>query len=191
MNNPNKPSIQQIALVAYCPLGSPGNAATRAQQGANPPRLVEHPAVRQLAAKRGVSASQVLLLWNLQRGVAAVIPKSTSVAHIRENALPFFVAESTGGDAGSDGDSDGSSSGGGGGGGGGGGEGKKKKRGKKKSKRKHSGPVEGPVLSLEDFKAMEELKKTPVRYVPITDKQLAAVVRYKGEKAGDAEAFWD
>jgi alcohol dehydrogenase (NADP+) len=100
-----------IKIVAYCPIGSPGNAATRVEGAAPkrnssepvqvspwpvatspPPPLIENPVVNFRAALREVTPAQLLLQWNLQRGIAAVIPKSTSPEHIRENGLPYLVA---------------------------------------------------------------------------------------------------
>jgi len=102
-----------VALVAYCPLGSPGNAALRAaphlrseegEDGASVspkeegaavslsqsllPMLIAHPSVLRVAQRIAKTPSQVLLRWNLDRGVA-VIPKSTSAAHLADNVAVF------------------------------------------------------------------------------------------------------
>ena len=71
-----------IALTAYSPLGSPARPP-RWVKGDNPIPL-ELPAVLEAAAATGRSAAQVLLRWQLQRGVA-VIPKSVTPARIAEN----------------------------------------------------------------------------------------------------------
>ena len=47
-----------------------------------------HPVVAELAAKHGVSAAQVILRWNVQRGVA-VIPKSSKPERLVENLDVF------------------------------------------------------------------------------------------------------
>ncbi len=73
---------QGIALVAYCPIGSPGNAAKRSKFAAPP--LIQNPAILRVANAVGKTSGQVLLRWHLERGVA-VIPKSTSEKHILEN----------------------------------------------------------------------------------------------------------
>ena len=67
--------------VAYSPLGGQGSLF--------PNDLKERDAVARVARETGKSAAQVLLKWNLQRGVA-VIPKASSEAHLRENLAGCF-----------------------------------------------------------------------------------------------------
>ena len=67
---------KKVVVTAYCPLGSPGNAATWVKR--DHPALISHPDVRSIATRRGKPTSQVILRWGLQRGVV-VIPKSTNV----------------------------------------------------------------------------------------------------------------
>jgi diketogulonate reductase-like aldo/keto reductase len=80
-----------IQVVAYSPLGSPGNAATRYKgtgKGTGkgtPPKLIEHPTVVRVAGEAGRTPAQVLLRWALQRQVLS-IPKSTTPSRIRENS---------------------------------------------------------------------------------------------------------
>jgi alcohol dehydrogenase (NADP+) len=71
-----------IALTAYSPLGSPDRPA-RWRKEDNPIPL-EAPAVLAAAARTGRSPAQVLLRWQLQRGVVA-IPKSVTPSRISEN----------------------------------------------------------------------------------------------------------
>ena len=81
-------SAQGIQLVAYSPLGSPGNAAVRLKSksgAAAAPLLVKHPLVLRIAQGVRKTAAQVLLRWQLQRGVIP-IPKSTHEVRMRENA---------------------------------------------------------------------------------------------------------
>lgn len=60
-----------IALTAYCPLA----------QGA----VVHNATLREIGRKYGKSAAQVSLRWLLRKG-AVVIPKATSVEHLKANA---------------------------------------------------------------------------------------------------------
>lgn len=54
--------------------------------------LVKHPAISSIAEKRGLSPCQVILKWNIQRGVA-VIPQSSSPSHIKENLAAEFLPD--------------------------------------------------------------------------------------------------
>jgi diketogulonate reductase-like aldo/keto reductase len=64
-----------VTVTAYSPLAQGGE-------------LFEHPTLKQIADKHGVTPAQVVLRWNVQRGVV-VIPKSTSAARIASNADLF------------------------------------------------------------------------------------------------------
>jgi alcohol dehydrogenase (NADP+) len=75
-----------IAVTAYSPLGSPQRPARLVADG--DPAPLHDAAVAAIAAKHARSPAQVLLRWQLQRGVA-VIPKSTAPARIAENADVF------------------------------------------------------------------------------------------------------
>ena len=66
---------QNIALQAWYPLGGRGHNA----------ELLSDPTLAAIADAHGVSIPQVILRWNLQRGVV-VIPGSSNPAHIREDA---------------------------------------------------------------------------------------------------------
>ena len=53
---------------------------------ANMPKVVEQPTVQAIAARLGVSASQVGLAWLLARADnVLLIPGTSSVAHLEEN----------------------------------------------------------------------------------------------------------
>lgn len=67
-----------VHSVAYSPLGHRKDN-----------ELMTHPAVLEVAAEAGKSPAQVLLKWNVQRGVA-VIPKAGSEPHLRENIEGLF-----------------------------------------------------------------------------------------------------
>ena len=67
-----------IPVQAWYPLG--GRGYNRA--------LMNDPVLRDIAAAHGVTSAQVILRWNLQRGVV-VIPGSSNPDHIRENISIF------------------------------------------------------------------------------------------------------
>ncbi|OBQ51491.1 aldo/keto reductase [Halodesulfovibrio spirochaetisodalis] len=72
-----------IALTAYCPLGSIGTPITT-QDGSLPPPLLKHPLIISIAKKHSATPAQVLLAWLLKQGIAA-IPKSITPERIQEN----------------------------------------------------------------------------------------------------------
>ncbi|KFM24054.1 Alcohol dehydrogenase [NADP(+)] [Auxenochlorella protothecoides] len=65
-----------LRAIAYSPLGH------------SKTDLLGHPVVEELAKELDVVPAQVLLRWNVQRGVG-VIPKAGSAGHVRENADIF------------------------------------------------------------------------------------------------------
>lgn len=67
-----------VHSVAYSPLG----------HGVSK-ELLEHPIVTKISQETGKSPAQVLLKWNVQRGVA-VIPKATGERHLRDNFDGLF-----------------------------------------------------------------------------------------------------
>lgn len=70
------PYIQDLGIVVqgWYPLGGRGHTA----------ELLEDEVISGIAKAHGVSSAQVILRWNLQKGVA-VIPGSSNSDHIREN----------------------------------------------------------------------------------------------------------
>jgi len=62
---------RQMPLMAYCPL----------DQGA----LADHPALRPLALRHGVTPAQVAIAWLLAQGGVMPIPKAGSLLHLRHN----------------------------------------------------------------------------------------------------------
>lgn len=72
----------KIAVTAYSPMGSPGNAS------ADKPKLMDDSVVQQLAKKYDKSPSQILIRWAIERGTV-VIPKSVTPARIEENIQVF------------------------------------------------------------------------------------------------------
>ena len=79
------PFIQDKGIVVQCwyPLGGRGYTA----------ELLGNEMIQAIAAAHGVSAAQVILRWDLQRGIV-VIPGSSNPDHIREN-LDLFGFELT------------------------------------------------------------------------------------------------
>ena len=70
------PFIQSQGIVVQCwyPLGGRGYTA----------ELLNDEVIRRIAERHGVSSAQVILRWDLQRGIV-VIPGSSNPDHIREN----------------------------------------------------------------------------------------------------------
>ena len=68
-------------MQAWYPLGGRGWAH----------RLLADPTLLEIAAAHGKSAAQVVLRWELQRGILT-IPGSSDPAHIRENISVFDFA---------------------------------------------------------------------------------------------------
>ena len=70
------PYIQDVGMVVqgWYPLGGRGHTA----------ELLGDPVITEIAEKHDVSSAQVILRWNLQKGVV-VIPGSSNPDHIREN----------------------------------------------------------------------------------------------------------
>lgn len=77
------PFIQDKGIVVQCwyPLGGRGYTA----------ELLGDDTIQTIATAHGVSAAQVILRWDLQRGIV-VIPGSSNPEHIREN-LDLFGFE--------------------------------------------------------------------------------------------------
>ena len=79
------PFIQEKGIVVQCwyPLGGRGHTA----------ELLDDKTIRSIAEAHGVSSAQVILRWDLQRGIV-VIPGSSNPEHIKEN-LDLFGFELT------------------------------------------------------------------------------------------------
>jgi alcohol dehydrogenase (NADP+) len=73
-----------IPVTAYAPLGNTSPFYSFAAMENKAPPLLQNSIIKAVAAARGCSAAQVVLAWNLKRGVA-VIPKAAKEQHIKEN----------------------------------------------------------------------------------------------------------
>ena len=73
-----------IALTAYSPLGSGSRSKDGNAESNNKSALLEDAVILNIAHKLNVSAAQVILAWQMQRGVI-VIPKSANEARLQEN----------------------------------------------------------------------------------------------------------
>jgi len=71
------------AVTGYSPLGSSGYVEIGMDRGQSV-GLLQNPSVLEIAARVGKTPAQVLLRWGVQKG-NAVIPKTSSVARLREN----------------------------------------------------------------------------------------------------------
>jgi len=93
------PLLQQPELVAFCadqgihmtawaPLGSPDRPDSL--RTADAPVLLDSPAIKSIASRRGCTPAQVLIAWHVQRGIS-VIPKSVTPSRLRENLAAAAV----------------------------------------------------------------------------------------------------
>lgn len=67
-----------IAVTAYAPLGS------------GSPVMLENEIIRGIAEKNKATPAQILLAWNMERGLA-VIPKAVTEVHLKENIAALNV----------------------------------------------------------------------------------------------------
>lgn len=78
-----------VHLTAYSPLGS--SDRPEAMKIENEPSLMSDPTVHEIADRHDASPAQVLISWALHRGTA-VIPKSVTPAHIKDNRAAAELA---------------------------------------------------------------------------------------------------
>jgi alcohol dehydrogenase (NADP+) len=71
-----------IAVTAWAPLGNTSPAY--ANPGNKAPKLLTNPVINQIAKAKGCTPAQVVLAWNMARGVV-VIPKAANLQHQKEN----------------------------------------------------------------------------------------------------------
>jgi len=77
---------RQIALTAYCPLGSPDRPSP--MKAKDEPTLLEHPEIKELATKYNKTPGHILIKFQVQRGIV-VIPKSVTPSRIEANLNVF------------------------------------------------------------------------------------------------------
>ena len=83
------PGLDQSALIAACRANGTAFVAYRPLgQG----RQLNDPVIGGIAARHGVTPSQVVLRWHMQQPDIVAIPRSASPAHIAENAAVFDFA---------------------------------------------------------------------------------------------------
>lgn len=85
--------LNGIQCTAFSPLGSPSYVEMGMDRGMGK-GVLEDPVVTEIAAAVGKTPAQVVLRWNIDRGVS-VVPKAVQLAHLAENAAIFDFALST------------------------------------------------------------------------------------------------
>lgn len=73
---------RQLPVMAYCPL---------AQAGQLRHDLLAHPAVVLVARQQALTPAQVLLAWVVRQSGVIAIPKASTLAHVKENAVALDV----------------------------------------------------------------------------------------------------
>ncbi|MEL7145432.1 MAG: aldo/keto reductase [Bacteroidota bacterium] len=82
----------EIFLTAYSPLGS--NDRPERLKASNEPILLKDETIQRIAVEKGISAAQVLLSWQIHRGIS-VIPKSVNSDRLAENLAAAEISLSS------------------------------------------------------------------------------------------------
>jgi alcohol dehydrogenase (NADP+) len=83
---------QNITVNAYAPL-----ANTNPHYTTKTTKVLRHPTITAIASERGCAPAQVVLAWNMRRGVV-VIPKAVVPAHWKENLATAKTCQLTAAD---------------------------------------------------------------------------------------------
>jgi alcohol dehydrogenase (NADP+) len=75
----------KIPVTGYAPLGNTSPYYSYATKSNGAPPLLGNAVINEVANARGCSPAQVVLAWNMKRGVA-VVPKAVQEEHIKQNA---------------------------------------------------------------------------------------------------------
>lgn len=76
-----------VKCTAFSPLGSPSYVEMGMDQGLGK-GVLESPVILEIAAAVGKTPAQVVLRWNIERGVS-IVPKAVQLPHLLENAAIF------------------------------------------------------------------------------------------------------
>jgi alcohol dehydrogenase (NADP+) len=91
-----------ISVTGYSPLGNTNpvhNLGVQANsEGNRAPPILKSPVIYEVGKTRNCTSAQVVLAWNMHRGVA-VIPKAAQVEHQKENIATFDACKLTDEDA--------------------------------------------------------------------------------------------
>ena len=83
--------MKRILLISAALLTALTISSCKCEEKAEKTTGIDNETIQTIAAAHGVSAAQVILRWDLQRGIV-VIPGSSNPEHIREN-LDLFGFE--------------------------------------------------------------------------------------------------
>jgi alcohol dehydrogenase (NADP+) len=75
---------ENISVIGYAPLGNTSPSYQKTLRSGGPPLLLNNPTIMEIAKAKGCTSAQVVLAWNMRRGVA-VIPKSSHLYRQKEN----------------------------------------------------------------------------------------------------------
>jgi alcohol dehydrogenase (NADP+) len=88
---------KNLTVTAYAPLANTNpvhNLGVSESRGLKQPMLLTNTVIKEVAAARGCTLAQVVLAWNMKRGVV-VIPKAARPEHQMENIATFTQCKLT------------------------------------------------------------------------------------------------